>query len=172
MYRANAIISQVLVLQVNVVILSRLPCNGHWLNGLRNARKSQSMNTTRPAMDELAATALRIGLLSFGGPVATIALMHRILVDEKKWLGEKQFLHGLNFCMLLPGPEAMQLATYSGWLVRGIGGGLVAGLLFTCRGHLSCWRYPPPTPHMAISRFLPVSFSASRLQCWPLWFRL
>ena len=128
------IVSQVLVLQVNVVILSRLPCNGQWLNGLRNARNSQSMNTTRPALDELAATALRIGLLSFGGPAGQIALMHRILVDEKKWLGEKQFLHALNFCILLPGPEAMQLATYSGWLVRGIGGGLVAGLLFILPG--------------------------------------
>ncbi|MEZ5790762.1 MAG: chromate transporter [Nitratireductor sp.] len=92
------------------------------------------MNTTRPALDELAAIALRIGLLSFGGPAGQIALMHRILVDEKKWLGEKQFLHALNFCMLLPGPEAMQLATYSGWLVRGIGGGLVAGLLFILPG--------------------------------------
>ena len=56
-----------------------------------------------------------IGCLSFGGPAGQIALMHRIIVDEKKWLGEKQFLHALNFCMLLPGPEAMQLATYAGW---------------------------------------------------------
>lgn len=76
----------------------------------------------------------RIGLLSFGGPAAQIAVMHRILVEEKGWLTEKQFLHALNFCMLLPGPEAMQLATYAGWLMHGVRGGLVAGLLFIAPG--------------------------------------
>ncbi|MBI1262854.1 MAG: chromate efflux transporter [Rhizobiales bacterium] len=76
----------------------------------------------------------RIGLLSFGGPAGQIALMHRILVDEKKWLRESQFLHALNFCMLLPGPEAQQLATYSGWLLHGVRGGLAAGLLFILPG--------------------------------------
>jgi chromate transporter len=75
-----------------------------------------------------------IGLLSFGGPAGQIALMHRMLVDERKWLDEDQFLHALNFCMLLPGPEAMQLATYAGWLKRGTFGGLVAGLLFVLPG--------------------------------------
>ncbi|MEN0002033.1 MAG: chromate efflux transporter [Pseudomonadota bacterium] len=76
----------------------------------------------------------RIGLLSFGGPAAQIAVMHRVLVDEKKWLTEKQFLHALNFCMLLPGPEAMQLATYAGWLLHGVRGGVIAGLLFIAPG--------------------------------------
>ncbi|MEW9836778.1 chromate efflux transporter, partial [Mesorhizobium marinum] len=76
----------------------------------------------------------RIGLLSFGGPAGQIALMHRILVDEKRWLDEKRFLHALNYCMLLPGPEAMQLATYVGWLLHGVRGGLVAGLLFVLPG--------------------------------------
>jgi chromate transporter len=76
----------------------------------------------------------RIGLLSFGGPAGQIALMHTVLVDEKKWLDEKRFLHALNFCMLLPGPEAMQLATYSGWLKRGVWGGLIAGVLFVLPG--------------------------------------
>ncbi|RKF05869.1 chromate transporter [Oceaniradius stylonematis] len=76
----------------------------------------------------------RIGLLSFGGPAAQIAVMHRILVEEKGWLTEKQFLHALNFCMLLPGPEAMQLATYAGWLMHGVRGGLIAGLLFIAPG--------------------------------------
>ncbi|MCB1833379.1 MAG: chromate transporter, partial [Geminicoccaceae bacterium] len=66
---------------------------------------------------------LRIGLLSFGGPAAQIALMHRVLVDERGWLNERQFLNALSFCMLLPGPEAMQLATYAGWRLRGIAGG-------------------------------------------------
>lgn len=76
----------------------------------------------------------RIGFLSFGGPAGQIALMHRILVEEKKWLSEPQFLHALNFCMLLPGPEAQQLATYAGWLLHGIRGGLAAGLMFILPG--------------------------------------
>lgn len=76
----------------------------------------------------------KIGFLSFGGPAGQIALMHRILVDEKKWLSEAQFLHALNFCMLLPGPEAQQLATYSGWLLHGVKGGLAAGLMFILPG--------------------------------------
>ncbi len=77
---------------------------------------------------------LRIGLLSFGGPAAQIALMHREVVDIKGWLTEKQFLNALSFCMLLPGPEAMQLATYAGWRLHGTVGGLVAGLLFVLPG--------------------------------------
>lgn len=76
----------------------------------------------------------RIGLLSFGGPAGQIALMHRILVEEKRWLDEARFLHALNYCMLLPGPEAQQLATYVGWLLHGVRGGLVAGLLFILPG--------------------------------------
>ncbi|WP_250994453.1 chromate efflux transporter [Agrobacterium vitis] len=75
-----------------------------------------------------------VGLLSFGGPAAQIALMHRIIVDEKRWLSEARFLHALNYCMLLPGPEAQQLATYIGWLNGGIRGGLIAGLLFVLPG--------------------------------------
>lgn len=77
---------------------------------------------------------LRIGLLSFGGPAAQIALMHREIVDKNQWLTEKQFLNALSFCMLLPGPEAMQLATYAGWRLHGTSGGLVAGLLFVLPG--------------------------------------
>ena len=76
----------------------------------------------------------RIGLLSFGGPAAQIALMHRELVEERRWLSEAEYLRALSFCMLLPGPEAMQLATYAGWKLKGIGGGLVAGLLFVLPG--------------------------------------
>jgi chromate transporter len=83
---------------------------------------------------ELFATFGKIGLLSFGGPAGQFALMHRILIDEKKWLDEDRYLHALNFCMLLPGPEAMQLATYAGWLLRGVTGGLIAGLLFVLPG--------------------------------------
>jgi chromate transporter len=77
---------------------------------------------------------LRIGLLSFGGPAGQIALMHRILVDERKWISEARFLHALNYCMLLPGPEAQQLATYVGWLLHRTAGGLVAGILFVLPG--------------------------------------
>lgn len=76
----------------------------------------------------------KIGLLSFGGPTAQIALMHRIIVDEKKWLSEQRYLNALSFCMLLPGPEAMQLATYAGWRLHGLKGGLAAGLLFVLPG--------------------------------------
>ncbi|MCB1415042.1 MAG: chromate efflux transporter [Nitratireductor sp.] len=85
---------------------------------------------------ELVRTFGKIGVLSFGGPAGQIALMHRVLVEEKGWLDERRFLHALNFCMLLPGPEAMQLATYSGWLLRGIPGGLIAGGLFVLPGTL------------------------------------
>ena len=76
----------------------------------------------------------RIGLLSFGGPAAQISLMHAELVERNAWLTEKQFLGALSFCMLLPGPEAMQLATYAGWRLRGVPGGLIAGLLFVLPG--------------------------------------
>jgi chromate transporter len=79
---------------------------------------------------------LKIGFLSFGGPAGQIALMHRVLVEEKKWVSESRFLHALNYCMLLPGPEAQQLATYVGWLLHKTLGGLVAGLLFILPGAL------------------------------------
>jgi chromate transporter len=77
---------------------------------------------------------LRIAMLSFGGPAGQIAVMHRILVDEKRWIGEQRFLHALNYCMVLPGPEAQQLATYIGWLMHRAKGGIVAGVLFVIPG--------------------------------------
>lgn len=77
---------------------------------------------------------LKIGLLSFGGPAGQIALMHKLVVDEKHWISEARFLHALNYCMLLPGPEAQQLATYIGWLMHRTWGGLVAGILFVLPG--------------------------------------
>jgi chromate transporter len=79
----------------------------------------------------------KIACLSFGGPAGQIALMHRVLVDEKRWIGEERFLHALNYCMLLPGPEAQQLATYIGWLLHRTKGGLVAGILFVLPGLLA-----------------------------------
>ncbi len=93
-----------------------------------------SSNTQIPTFAEAFRVWTRIGFLSFGGPAGQIALMHRLLVDEKKWLPENRFLHALNFCMLLPGPEAMQLATYSGWMMHGVRGGLAAGLMFLLPG--------------------------------------
>ncbi|MBA3578150.1 MAG: chromate efflux transporter, partial [Sphingomonas sp.] len=79
----------------------------------------------------------RVAALSFGGPAGQIAVMHRILVEEKRWIGEERFLHALNYCMLLPGPEAQQLATYIGWLLHKTKGGLVAGTLFIVPGFVS-----------------------------------
>ncbi|WP_430389724.1 chromate efflux transporter [Blastomonas fulva] len=87
-----------------------------------------------PTMAEATRIWARIGLLSFGGPAGQIALMHRILVEEQRWLGEKRFLHALNYCMLLPGPEAMQLAVYIGWLMHRTLGGIIAGVLFVLPG--------------------------------------
>src|SRR5262249_46881857 len=77
---------------------------------------------------------LRVAMLSFGGPAGQIAVMHRILVEEKRWISESRFLHALNYCMLLPGPEAQQLATYVGWLMHRTLGGIIAGGLFIIPG--------------------------------------
>lgn len=88
----------------------------------------------KPSLQSMTQTFARIGLLSFGGPAGQIALMHRMLVDEHRWLTERQYLSALNLCMLLPGPEAMQLATYAGWRLHGVRGGLIAGLLFVLPG--------------------------------------
>src|ERR1700726_5024940 len=79
----------------------------------------------------------RVAALSFGGPAGQIAVMHRILVEEKRWIGETRFLHALNYCMLLPEPEAQQLTVYIGWLLHRIPGGLVAGTLFILPGYIS-----------------------------------
>ncbi|NDV98119.1 chromate efflux transporter [Salipiger sp. PrR002] len=94
---------------------------------------------TTPAktpLSQLFLSFLRIGLLSFGGPAAQIALLHREIVEERGWLSERQYLQALSFCMLLPGPEAMQLATWAGWRLRGVAGGLIAGGLFVVPGAL------------------------------------
>jgi chromate transporter len=90
----------------------------------------------RPSFGEAFRVWLKIGCVNFGGPAGQIAMMHRVLVDEKKWIDEPRFLHALNFCMLSPGPEAQKLATYVGWLLHGVRGGLVAGILFVIPGAL------------------------------------
>jgi len=89
-----------------------------------------------PSFSELVRVSARIGCLSFGGPVGQIALMHRELVEERGWVSEEQYLHALNFCHLLPGPEAQQLAIWIGWKLHGLKGGLAAGLLFVIPGAL------------------------------------
>ncbi len=103
-------------------------------NGRVDRPATMTETTAAATLQELTATSARIGILSFGGPAAQIALMHRIFVDEKKWIDEARYLHALNYCMLLPGPEAQQLATYVGWLLHGVKGGIVAGVLFVLPG--------------------------------------
>lgn len=91
---------------------------------------------TAPTFAQAVKVWARIGCLSFGGPAGQIALMHKELVEDRRWIGEQRFLHALNYCMLLPGPEAQQLAVYIGWLMHRTIGGLVAGLLFIVPGAL------------------------------------
>ena len=87
-----------------------------------------------PSLGQALRVWLRIGLLSFGGPAGQIALLHREVVEQRRWIGERRFLHALNFCHLLPGPEAQQLAIYLGWLMHGVRGGLASGVLFVLPG--------------------------------------
>ena len=82
---------------------------------------------------------IKLGFISFGGPAGQIAIMHEYLVEKKKWISERKFLHALNYCMILPGPEAQQLATYSGWILHGVRGGLAAGILFILPSILILW---------------------------------
>src|SRR6201747_1560356 len=93
----------------------------------------------RPSSREALRFWLKLGCISFGGPAGQIAVVHRELVKKKRWIDEPHFLHALNFCMLLPGPEATQLATYCGWLLHGVRGGLAAGVLFVLPGALTLW---------------------------------
>ena len=87
-----------------------------------------------PSLRDALRVWLRVAALSFGGPAGQIAVMHRIIVEEKRWISESRFLHALNYCMLLPGPEAQQLATYIGWLMHRTLGGVMAGGLFVLPG--------------------------------------
>jgi chromate transporter len=92
-----------------------------------------SENRQTPAQVTLAQACwywLKLGFVSFGGPTGQISLMHQDLVERKRWISEKRFLHALNFCMMLPGPEAQQLATYIGWLMHRTWGGIIAGVFF------------------------------------------
>src|SRR3989442_5797320 len=93
----------------------------------------------RPTFAEAFRFWLKLGFISFGGPTGQIAIMHAELVEKKKWISETRFLHALNYCMLLPGPEATQLATYVGWLLHKTWGGIVAGALFVLPSVFILW---------------------------------
>ena len=109
---------------------------GYW--PLMDIAQQDDRNVTQavPGFGEAARVWMKIGLLGFGGPAGQIALMHRELVEERRWVSENRFLHALNYCMLLPGPEAQQLSIYIGWLLHGTRGGIVAGTLFVLPGFL------------------------------------
>ncbi len=100
---------------------------------------SSTATPTRPTLRDALPVWAKIGLLSFGGPTGQIALMHGELVEKRRWVSDARFVHALNYCMLLPGPEAQQLSIYVGWLLHGVRGGLVAGLLFVLPGALLLW---------------------------------
>ncbi len=101
--------------------------------------RAESGSQTRDVVPFRTATRawFAISLRTFGGPAGQIAVMHRELVDERRWIGEQRFLHALSYCTLLPGPEAQQLAIYLGWLLNGTAGGLVAGTLFVLPGYIA-----------------------------------
>jgi chromate transporter len=112
-----------------------IQCIGAYFKHMNESEHSaEEQGIKRIPLREAFWTWSRVALLSFGGPAGQIAVMHRIIVEEKKWVGEERFLHALNYCMLLPGPEAQQLATYIGWLMHRTIGGLMAGLLFILPG--------------------------------------
>lgn len=100
------------------------------------ASAREASEARMPSFAEAFRVWLKVGLLSFGGPVGQIALLHREVVDDRHWIGDRRFLHALNFCTLLPGPEAQQLAIYLGWIMHGVRGGLAAGILFVLPGAL------------------------------------
>src|SRR5262249_41014812 len=107
---------------------------GHEVKEILARLDDRAQSISYPSLSEATHTWVRVALLSFGGPAGQIAVMHRIIVEEKRWVWEERFLHALNYCMLLPGPEAQQLATYIGWLIHRTLGGLVAGGLFILPG--------------------------------------
>ena len=100
---------------------------------------SESSETTQPSFREALRFWIKLGFISFGGPTGQIAIMHEELVERRKWIDEQRFLHALNYCMLLPGPEAQQLATYIGWLLHGARGGIVAGAFFVLPSIVILW---------------------------------
>lgn len=128
----------------------------------------------KPGLPELTAASLRVGCLGFGGPAGQIALMHRVFVEEKRWIDEPRYLHALNYCMLLPGPEAQQLATYVGWMLRGTAGGVIAGALFVLPGaivvFLLSWLYAAAGAEPLVeAAFFGVKAAVAALVAQALW---
>lgn len=109
------------------------------MNPDKNQTSAAPVQVEHPTFRQALLVWVKIGLLSFGGPTGQIALMHRELVERRRWISDSRFLHALNYCMLLPGPEAQQLAIYIGWLLHRAWGGIVAGLLFVIPGALLLW---------------------------------
>jgi len=106
---------------------------------LRQTTAETSRQTSHPTFREAFRFWLKLGFISFGGPTGQIAIMQTELVEKKKWISQSRFLHALNFCMLLPGPEAQQLAIYIGWLLHKTWGGIVAGSLFVIPSIFVLW---------------------------------
>jgi chromate transporter len=104
---------------------------------------------------------LKLGFISFGGPAGQISIMHQELVERRRWISEKRFLHALNYCMLLPGPEAQQLATYIGWLMHRTWGGVIAGALFVLPSLFILIGCPGSTSPLAKCRWWPACSMAS-----------
>ena len=109
------------------------------IGGNSKARPVDQQSTNGPTFAEATRFWLKLGLISFGGPSGQIAIMHTELVEKKQWISEPRFLHALNYCMLLPGPEAQQLAIYVGWLLHRTRGGIVAGALFVIPSAIILW---------------------------------
>src|SRR5438045_3411472 len=134
----------------------------------RRTTTPQQARQTAPTFAEASRFWLKFGFISFGGPTAQIALLHGELVEKKKWISESRFFHALNFCMLLPGPEAHQLAIYIGWLLHKVRGGVAAGALFVLPAAFFLWGltwvYAAYAKMAGSRRF----FSALRPRSWRL----
>src|SRR5689334_23494437 len=116
----------------------RIRCSSGSIRGKR-LRHVGDNTTKHPSFREALCFWLKLGLISFGGPTGQIAIMHTELVEKRRWISEARFLHALNYCMLLPGPEATQLATYIGWLLHRTWGGIVAGAFFVIPSIFILW---------------------------------
>lgn len=119
-----------------------------------------------PTLGEATRMWFKIGCLSFGGPAGQIALLHRELGDERNWVSDRRFLHALNFCHLLPGPEAQQLAIYLGWLLHGPAGGAIAGLLFIIPGALVMLAFSLIYATLGAVPGISALFFGLNVRCW------
>ena len=123
----------------------------------------------KPSFAEAFRFWLKLGFISFGGPAGQIAIMHAELVERRRWLSEERFLHALNYCMLLPGPEAQQLATYIGWLLHKTWGGIVAGALFVLPSAVILWALSWVYVTYGEVLWVAAVFYGLKLRCSPSW---